>query len=221
MSGSAKRIVGVVAVTLAFALGIVLFVALYLTNVPGSTAAAQTPSGAHLFLATVPAAELTDAHPTWVSYYAVNSRSGNWRHTTTYTLPAHTLVHVTIFEYDTQTGLRNPFIAQATGTVGGTFLLNGKPTKAINPDTASHVFAVPQMGLSVPLMGPGGSAKNVCANAPCSLKNAHETISFTFRTPGKGLYRWQCFVPCAAGYIAGWGGPMQTVGYMDGFLHVV
>ena len=221
MSGYAKRIVGVVAVTLAFALGIVLFVTLFLTNVPGSSAASQTPSGAHLFLATVPAAELTDPHPTWVSYYAVNARSGNWRHDTTYTLPAHTLVHMTIFEYDTQTGLRNPFIAQATGTVGGTFLLNGKPTKAINPDTASHVFAVPQLGLSVPLMGPGDNAKNICANAPCSLKNAHETISFTFHTPGKGLYRWQCFVPCAAGFIAGWGGPMQTVGYMDGFLHVV
>ncbi len=221
MSGYAKRIVGVVAVTLAFALGIVLFIVLYLTSVPGSSAATRTPAGAHLFLATVPAAELSDPHPTWVSYYAVNARSGNWRHTTTYTLPAHTLVHVTIFEYDTQTGLRNPFIAQVTGTVGGTFLLNGKPTKAINPDTASHVFAVPQLGLSVPLMGPGGNAKNVCANAQCSLKNAHETISFTFRTPGKGLYRWQCFVPCAAGYIAGFGGPMQTVGYMDGFIHVV
>ncbi len=221
MSGYAKRIVGVVAVTLAFALGIVLFVVLFLTSVPGSTAATQTPSGAHLYLATVPAAELTDAHPTWVSYYAVNSRSANWRHTTTYTMPAHTLMHVTIFEYDTQTGLRNPFIGQATGTLGGTFLLNGKPTKAINPMTASHVFAVPQIGLSVPLPGPGANAKNICANAPCSLKNAHETISFTFRTPGKGLYRWQCFVPCAAGYIAGFGGPMQTVGYMGGFIHVV
>jgi hypothetical protein len=28
-------------------------------------------------------------------------------------------------------------------------------------------------------------------------------------------------VPCAAGYIAGFGGPMQTVGYMDGFIKVV
>ena len=40
-------------------------------------------------------------------------------------------------------------------------------------------------------------------------------------TPGKGLYRWQCFVPCAAGFIQGFGGPMQTVGYMGGFLKVV
>ena len=36
-----------------------------------------------------------------------------------------------------------------------------------------------------------------------------------------GHYRWQCFVPCAAGFIYGFGGPMQTIGYMDGFLNVV
>jgi hypothetical protein len=35
------------------------------------------------------------------------------------------------------------------------------------------------------------------------------------------LFRWQCFVPCAAGFIQGFGGPMQTVGYMDGYLKVV
>jgi hypothetical protein len=83
------------------------------------------------------------------------------------------------------------------------------------------VFSIPQLGLSVPLEGVSATAKNPCANAPCSLSFDHTTTSFTFRTPGKGLYRWQCFVPCAAGYIAGFGGPMQTVGYMDGFIRVV
>jgi hypothetical protein len=221
MSRYAKSWVGVVAVTLAFAAGIVVYIVLFLTSVPGSTAATQTPAGTHLYLGTVPAAKLTDAHPTWVSYYAVSPSSRHWVHSTTYVVPAHKLVHVTVYEYDSQTGLRNPFIGQAQGTVGGTFLLNGKPTKAVDPDTASHVFAIPQIGLSVPLPGPGENAKNPCSNAPCSLNNAHDTISFTFRTPGKGLYRWQCFVPCAAGYIAGFGGPMQTVGYMDGFIKVV
>jgi hypothetical protein len=136
-------------------------------------------------------------------------------------MPAHRLVHITIFQYDGASGLRNPFLGTATGIVGGKFSLNGKPTNAINPDLASHVFAIPQIGVSVPLAGIADDAKNPCANAPCSLSNAHNTISFTIRTPGKGIYRWQCFVPCAAGYIAGFGGPMQTVGYMDGFIKVV
>ena len=99
--------------------------------------------------------------------------------------------------------------------------VDGKPTQAIDPDAASHVFAVPQIGLSVPIKGVPDDAKNPCGNAPCGLSFDHTTTTFTFRTPGKGLYRWQCFVPCAAGYIDGFGGPMQTVGYMDGYLKVV
>lgn len=221
MSASGKRLTGVLVATAIVCVAIGLYIALYLTNVPGSAAAVQTASGPSLYLATVPAAEPSDPHNTWVSYYVVNANSTSWNHVTTYVLPAKTLVHVTIYEFDTQTGLRNNFLGQVQGTVGDTFDLNGKPTQAIDPDTASHLFAIPAIGLSVPLMGPGNNAKNLCSNAPCALSNAHETISFTFRTPAKGLYRWQCFVPCAAGFINGLGGPMATVGYMDGFIKVV
>jgi hypothetical protein len=198
-----------------------LYIGLYLTNVPGSVAATQASSGTNLYLATVAAAKGTDPHPTWVSYYSVDANDQHWVHATTYTVPANTLVHVTIYQFDGQSGLRNPFLGQAQGTVGGTFALNGKPTKGIDPDSASHVFAIPDIGLSVPLKGIADDAKNPCANAPCPLSTDHYTISFTFRSPAKGLYRWQCFVPCAAGFIQGFGGPMQTVGYMDGFLKVV
>ncbi len=210
----------VVGVVLVVAL-IVLYIVLYLTNVPGSASATTSAGTTQLFLGTVPAAELSDPHPTWVSYYAVDANSKNWRHVTTYTVPANSLVKVTIYQYDGESGLRNPFISQSQGTVGGTFTLNGKTTNSISPDAASHIFAIPQLGVSVPLLGVPDSAKNPCSNAPCSLSQDHETITFTFRTGPKGLYRWQCFVPCAAGWIQGFGGPMQTVGYMDGFIKVV
>jgi hypothetical protein len=212
---------GVVIGAVAVCVAIGLYIGLYLVNVPGSAAATQTAAGTQLDLATVAAAATTDPHPTWVSYYAIDANDQNWRHVTTYVLPANTLVHVTIYQFDSQTGLRNPFISQATGTVGGNFLLDGKPTQAIGPDTASHVFAIPQLGVSVPLEGVSSDAKNPCSNAPCPLSTDHHTIQFTFRTGAKGLYRWQCFVPCAAGFIQGFGGPMQTVGYMDGFIKVV
>jgi hypothetical protein len=221
MSSYAKRIVGVTVVALVSCVVIGLYIGLYLVNVPGSSAAVQSSSGAQLYLGTVPAAAQDDPHNTWVSYYAVDANSGNWRHNTTYELPANTLVHVTIYNYDSASGLRNPWFGQASGTVGGFMTLNGKPTRGIDPTTASHVFSIPQIGLAVPLQGVSASAKNPCSNAPCSLSNDHTTTSFTFRTPGKGLYRWQCFVPCAAGYISGFGGPMQTVGYMDGYMKVV
>jgi hypothetical protein len=169
VSGAAKRLLGVTVGTVLVCVLVGLYIGLYLTNVPGSASAAQTPTGTQLYLATVPAAALNDPHPTWVSYYSVSPTSTNWRHVTTYDLPAHSLVKITIYQYDSQTGLRNPFISQAEGTVGGNFVLNGKTVNSIDPDTASHVFAIPQMGVSVPLYGISATAKNPCSNAPCSL----------------------------------------------------
>jgi hypothetical protein len=221
VSAAAKRILWTVIATAIVCVGIGLYIGLYLINVPGSVAAVQTASGANLYMATVPAASLTDPHPTWVSYYAVDANGGNWQHKTTFEVPANTLVHVTIYNFDSASALRNNWFGQAVGTVGGVITLDGRQTQAIVPDNASHVFAIPQIGLSVPLNGVSANAKNTCSNAPCSLSTAHTTTTFTFRTPGKGLYRWQCFVPCAAGFITGFGGPMQTVGYMDGYLKVV
>jgi hypothetical protein len=221
MRANAKRVTGIV-VGAAIVCGLLgLYIGLWLTNQPGAASAAQSPGGAHLYLGTVPAVKGTDPHPSWVSYYAVDAQSRNWRHDTTYVLPANSLVTVTVYNYDGQSGLRNPFISQAQGTTSGDFMLDGKPTKTIDPDAASHIFAIPELGVSVPVEGVADDAKNQCANAPCGLDTAHTTTTFTFHTGKRGMYRWQCFVPCAAGYIAGWGGPMQTVGYMDGFIKVV
>jgi hypothetical protein len=216
-----KRAIGVVVAAVLVCALIGLYIGLYLTSAPPSAAAIQTSAGAQLYLATVPSAEASDPHSTWVSYYQVSPTSTNWVHATTYVVPANTWVHVTIYQFDSATGLRNEFLSQARGTASGGFLLNGKPTVSVDPTSPGHTFAIPQIGVSVPLPGISSSAKNPCAQAPCSLSNDHATIQFTFRSPGKGLYRWQCFVPCGAGFIQGNGGPMQTVGYMGGFIKVV
>jgi len=158
-------------------------------------------------------------HPDWVSYL-VRDTSGHWRRTTIWTLPAHALVHVTIYNFDSASGLRNPLLGRPTGLVGSE-LVDGKPLTVLPPDQPSHTFAVPELGVLVPIAPVADDAKNTCGYAPCPLSNAHRTITFTFRTGKPGHYRWQCFVPCAAGFLYGFGGPMQTVGYMDGFLNVV
>ena len=221
MSAYAKRLLGVTIVTVVVCAAIGLYIGLYLVNVPGSVAATRTSAGSQLYLATVATAEASDPHPTWVSYYAVNASSGDWRHDTTFVLPANTVVHVTIYQYDTATGLRNAFLAQPSGTIGPA-QIDGKPIQVVDPASPGHTFAIPQIGLSIPLPGaPSNNANNLCGQAPCSLSQAHTTVSFAFRTPGKGLYRWQCFVPCGAGFVQGNGGPMQTVGYMGGFIKVV
>ncbi len=101
-------------------------------------------------------------------------------------------------------------------------MLNGKPTAGDRPRLPPRTCSRSRRSASrCRSRAIADDAKNPCDNAPCPLSNDHHTITFTFRTPGKGLYRWQCFVPCAAGFIQGFGGPMQTVGYMDGFIKVV
>jgi hypothetical protein len=159
-------------------------------------------------------------NPDWVSYLVLNHK-GKWERSTIWTVPAGSTVHVTVYQFDGNSGLRNPFMARVRGTVGNSMKVDGKTLSVINPDDASHTFAIPQLGLVVPLMGVADDAKNQCGYAPCPLSNAHRTVTFTFRVPKKGRYRWQCFVPCAAGWIYGFGGPMQTLGYMDGFINAV
>lgn len=158
-------------------------------------------------------------HADWVSYLVRDSR-GQWRRTTVWTLPAHALVHVTIYNFDGASGLRNPIYGRPTGLVGNE-VVDGKPLAAMAPDQPSHTFAVPELGIVVPVAPVPDNAKNTCDFAPCALSKAHRTITFTFRTAKRGHFRWQCFVPCAAGFVYGFGGPMQTIGYMDGFVNVV
>jgi hypothetical protein len=137
-------------------------------------------------------------HPAWVSYLP----------TTYLKVPAGSVVHMTIDQQDSPSGLRNPYFSLVRGTVNDQMTVNGKVVQAIDPSLPAHTFTIPDLGVSVPLQGVSGSA-------------TQNTVVFDFVVPNqKGLYRWQCFVPCAAGTLYGNGGPMQTLGYMAGELQV-
>ena len=196
------------------------YISSWLLSAPPTLRAQTSSSGANITIQTVAAVGPKAPNHDWVSYL-VQKPSGTWERSTIWTVPANSLVHVTVYQFDGDSGLRNPFLARTQGLVG-TATLDGKPFAQINPDNASHTFAIPQLGILVPLECVPDKAKNQCGFAPCDPKTmAHQTITFTFRTGKKGKYRWQCFVPCAAGFMFGFGGPMQTIGYMDGFLNVV
>ncbi|HET7566593.1 MAG TPA: hypothetical protein VFJ91_01260 [Gaiellaceae bacterium] len=158
-------------------------------------------------------------NPEWVSYL-IQKPSGEWARETVWKLPANATVHVTIYNFDGASALRNNYLARPQGVDNNQIVVDGKTLDVLPPDDASHTFAVPQLGLIVPVAPVTDDMKNQCDYAPCSMSNAHRTETFTFHTKGPGHYRWQCFVPCAAGWIDGFGGPMQTIGYMDGFLDV-
>ena len=210
---------GILVAATVLVVAVFFYIADFLAVAPPVLAASTQNGATTLTLQTVPAYGHAP-EPDWVTYLGLDS-NGHWHHTTIYQLPAHTLVHVTLYQFDSASGLRNPFLAQVRGTAGGIASVDGKSFSVLNGDDASHTFTVPDLGLSVPLKGVPAGAKNPCSAAPCALSFDHTTIRFSFVTPGPGVYRWQCFVPCAAQFFYGFGGPMQTIGWMSGELKVV
>ncbi len=139
-------------------------------------------------------------HPNWVGYLP----------TTFFKVPPNATLRITIDQQDGASGLRNPYYSLVRGTIGNSMTVNGKTMQAIDPTMAAHSFAVPDLGVNVPLLA-------VADNAAAGASNK---IVFSFKVPASGIYHWQCFVPCGAGTLYGLGGPMQTLGYMDGQIEV-
>jgi len=151
-----------------------------------------------------------DPHPDWVSYLP----------TTVFKVPANSVVTISIDQEDGASGLRNPYWAKAQGIIGGKFHMayyddSGAPqvgdfSELPDPTSLGHSFAIPDLGVFVPLLG-------ISDAAPAG---SHNEITFSFKTGNAGIFRWQCFVPCGAGSIYGNGNAMSTFGYMQGMLVV-
>ena len=193
-------------------------------GVPGGVVNFTNTQGAgqpvHLTVQTVGSMGFV-AHPTWGSYMGKDPKTGKWIHDTSWELPAHTVIDMTVYQYDSGSPLRNQEWGQVLGTIGNSATLNGKSFTTYDSYTGTgigHTFAIPTLNISVPLVGVSG---NPCAVAPCHFNSPHNIETFSFKTPGAGSYNWQCFVPCALGYLFGNGGAMSTQNYMGGELEVV
>jgi hypothetical protein len=142
----------------------------------------------------------TDDHPNWVGYFP----------TTYFKVPPNATVRVTIDQQDSASGARNEYLGLVRGTIDNSMTVNGKTMQALDPTTLAHSFSVPDLGVSVPLLG----------TDPNNPQNTDNIVVFSFKVPASGIFHWQCFVPCGAGTLYGNGGPMQTLGYMDGQIEV-
>ncbi len=156
---------------------------------------------------------------TWVTYCP----------STTFEVPANSLITVVIKQYDGASGLYNDFFQKVQGTVGGIAMYNDKPMSQINADDAAHTFTIQSqpdetnpLFVSVPLLGVADDApNNVTVNG-----NAYPTpniIQFQFRTgPAGHVYIWHCYVPCGNDRESPYGftGPMATTGFMAGTMTV-
>ncbi len=124
-------------------------------------------------------------------------------------MPAHTLVLVTITNYD---NVSNPVAsesARVVGTLGGMETMRaaseaqGMDMAAVPADQVSHTFTLDQ----------GGYALNVPVPRANSLA---DPMIVTFRAYFNvtGSFTWHCLAPCDAS-------SMETPGYMRGTITVV
>jgi hypothetical protein len=221
------RVLTLVLAFLVVAAGVAVLVSHYLLASPPSEnfAAGVTPdTGAQVNLVMQEDPQNTvTSKPDWVSYFIKSPKTGAWVHTTLFQVPAGSRVNMTIYGYDGCTPLRNPYWGLVTGTIGNVEHVNGKPVTSLNSWSGcnvGHTFSIPGIGLNVPMASPGLTA-SLCSTSPCT-SGPHMTMTFSFMTPRTpGTYFWQCRVPCGGGFLDGFGGPMQTIGFMTGNMQVV
>lgn len=215
--------------------GAVFIVVHFLTSSPAVVDYTSMASGGQLNLVLQEDPQNnSSSKPDWVSYYVQDPKSHQWVHTTLFKVPADTRINVTIKGYDGCTPPRNNYWSQVQGTIGGTasvqqFKDTNKPLGPASSQSVingwahcavGHSFAIPALGLFVPVASPDASA-SLCSSSPCTT-GPYSLEKFSFRTPDhSGIFRWQCFVPCGGGFLDGNGGPMATIGYMTGDMEVV
>jgi hypothetical protein len=153
----------------------------------------------------------------WVSYGP----------TTDLQVPAHSLVTVTINQYDSGEAIPNTFLATVQGTVGGTMSVDGKKVSQIDSESVGHTFTLRSfpsssqdpLFVNVPLPAVSDD-EAAAADAAGRLTKPH-VITFSFVTGSTGTYAWNCEFPCGDGTYAKFGDAMSSYGYMSGTLHVV
>ncbi len=224
--------VGTLLVAFLVVVGFVIFaVSYWLLGGPQVITASVAPGNqVHIVLQETPETTITNK-PDWVSYFIQDPTTKKWVHTTLFKVPAGATVHVTVLGYDGCTPPRNVFFGQVTGTIGNYETVDGRKVTALNGwqnCSIAHTFSIPSVGLNVPMGSPATVAanNNLCATAPCQPVEdgkpvPHTTMTFSFKAPTTpGNYMWQCRIPCGGGFIDGFGGPMQTIGWMTGNMEV-
>lgn len=128
---------------------------------------------------------------------------------TSLTVPAHSLVTVTVrnFDLDASPAPAGFPYAQVQGTIGRVAYADGTAYASLDRMNIAHTFTIPQLHVNVPIPGHIAAGKT------------YVTVTFSFRTGASGRYDWGCFAPCGDGQ-GGLGGPMADEAYMRGTLLV-
>ena len=157
-------------------------------------------------------------NPAWPAYGLTNQ----------FQVPAHSLVTMTIRQYDSGGSLNNPWFAKVSGTVGGTATFTSPDGKTetsnhIDPDNVGHTFTMrsaPGVDAAFFLNVPLPTNDNLPNNQTDPDAGQYYTVKFSFISGNKGTYAWNCEFPCGQ-MVASFGGVMGAYGFMSGFVHVV
>ena len=155
-------------------------------------------------------------HPDWVSYGP----------TSNFQVPAHSLVTITLKQYDGGEKLRSPYFRNVVGTVDGSATWNGKLFKELKLENIGHTFTIhglptnqDEFFLNVPL--PLVDEEILVAAEDKGEYPEPQVIVFSFITGGAGEYVWNCEFPCGDGTYGNFGDAMSSLGYMAGRFTVV
>jgi len=152
-------------------------------------------------------------HADWVSYGP----------STRLEVPAHSLVTITITNYDGGEVLNNSFFKDVIG-IEGTATLNGKPFTSVAPDHVGHTFTLrpapvnhnSELFVSVPLLAVAEDAM-----PDEGYTDTPNVTTFSFIVGEAGEYIWNCEYPCGDGSYAKFGNAMSAERWMSGMLSVV
>ena len=166
-------------------------------------------------------------NPDWPAYGMSNE----------FQVPAHSLVTVTVRQYDSGGALNNPWFAKVRGTVdpatGQQDVVSVRSpdgtTKTVSswdPNNIGHTFTMrgvpgtdPGFFLNVPLPT-NADLPNNDGSASNQDNGQYYEVTFSFVSGSKGTYAWNCEFPCGQ-MVASFGGVMSAYGFMSGFMHVV
>ena len=130
-----------------------------------------------------------------------------------FTVPAHTLVIVTIADYDNGSNPVPAVDGVVQGTVGGTETVvnatypSGHAVSSVNGTEVAHTFTVATGGYALNVPVPPANRIDTAGNIVPTLVTFGTYFNLT------GTFVWHCLAPCDA-----WS--MRTPGYMMGTLTV-
>lgn len=138
----------------------------------------------------------------YLSIFANWSQNVDFFTPANFSVPAQSLIEVTVADYDQSPSNVSEEYTHVCGTVNGTMQVNGQSVSSVSANDVSHTFTITNgsnAGLNVPM--------------PCASAKSPTIIKFSMYFSKPGVYHWQCETKCGDH-------PMNEDGRLSGLITV-